>query len=80
MANRTCRLSNAYIAGISLRDYLRDGDDLLTALGELDGPFDTLEDSYPDWHPAPYSFHGRACHRIQLIASHSPDRFLARSW
>ena len=22
----------------------------------------------------------RACHRIHLIASHSPDRFLARNW
>lgn len=28
------------------------------ALSELDGPFERLDDDYPDWHPAPYKFDG----------------------
>jgi hypothetical protein len=54
--NRTRYLTDA--VGITLHDTIEEGDDLLTALNALCGPFDVLEDPYPDWHPAPYSFQG----------------------
>lgn len=58
MASQRLRLTDAYIVGIKLRDHLREGDELTHALKSVSGPFDKLNDSYPDWHPAPYSFHG----------------------
>jgi len=58
MTSRQRRLTDAYTVGITLREHLRDGSSLTPALNSLDGPFDTLDDRYPDWHPAPYSFQG----------------------
>ncbi|QIO25360.1 transposase [Haloarcula sp. JP-L23] len=58
MANRSRRLTDAYCVGIDLHDQLRGGSVLTNTLTALEGPFDTLEDGYPEWHPAPYSFHG----------------------
>jgi len=58
MENQPRRLTNAYSAGIELLDQLRAGTTLTHAFNSLDGPFDTFEDGYPEWHPAPYSFHG----------------------
>ena len=55
---RERRLTDAYCVGIELRDTLRGGAGLLDALSAVEPKFDTLEDSYPDWHPAPYSFDG----------------------
>ncbi|WP_158059252.1 transposase [Halorussus halophilus] len=57
---RLCRgvLTDAYLVGIGLRKQIRDGLSLCDALRTLDGPFDRLEDSYPEWHPAPYPFSG----------------------
>jgi hypothetical protein len=58
MTNRSRFLTDAYCVGINLREKLRDGSTLNRALATLEGSFDTLEDGYPDWHPAPYSFSG----------------------
>jgi hypothetical protein len=56
--SRERRLTDAYCVGIDLRDTLRGGTGLLDALSAVEAKFDTLTDSYPDWHPAPYSFDG----------------------
>jgi len=53
-----CCLTDAYTVGITLREYLRDGSSVTRAVTSLNGPFEILDDGYPDWHPAPYSFHG----------------------
>jgi hypothetical protein len=58
MVSRSRRLTEAYSVGIDLREKLRGGTALTHALASLEGLFDTLEDGYPDWHPAPYSFDG----------------------
>ncbi|WP_254280652.1 transposase [Haloarcula marina] len=58
MANRSHRLTDAYSIGIKLHRQLRGGSVLTNTLAALEGPFDTLEDGYPEWHPAPYLFHG----------------------
>lgn len=55
---RARRLTDAYSVGIELRDTLRGGAGLLEVLSTVEAQFDTLDDSYPGWHPAPYSFDG----------------------
>jgi hypothetical protein len=52
------RMTHAYMIGIGLRNDLDDGITLSEAIQRLDGPFETLQDDYPNWHPAPYSFEG----------------------
>ncbi|WP_136718344.1 transposase [Halorientalis salina] len=61
MSNQQFRLTEAYSVGITLRERLRDGTSLTCALNSLDVPSDTLDDRYPAWHPAPYSFPGIVC-------------------
>jgi hypothetical protein len=61
MTSRQRRLTDAYSVGITLRERLRKETSLTRAVASLDGPFDTLEDRYPVWHPAPYSFQGMVC-------------------
>ncbi|MFC4552398.1 transposase [Halorussus sp. GCM10023401] len=51
-------LTAAYLVGLELRDQIRNGIPFCDALRTFDCSFDTLNDSYPEWHPAPYSFHG----------------------
>ncbi|RXK47834.1 transposase [Halorientalis pallida] len=51
-------IMQAYIVGIALRNDLREGTSLCAAIQSIDGPFETLDDRYPGWHPAPYSFQG----------------------
>lgn len=58
MEARVERLTDAYLVGIELRNRIRRGCSLSEVLQALDGPFDRLEDSYPEWHPAPFSFYG----------------------
>jgi len=61
MAIMTCQerlLSDAYIVGVKLRTALDSDQSLCTALRQLTGPFDLLDDGYPEWHPAPHSFEG----------------------
>jgi hypothetical protein len=52
------RSTHAYVVGVSLRNDLRDGNSLCAAIESIDGPFQTLEDGYPDWHPGPRPFEG----------------------
>jgi hypothetical protein len=58
LPDRDCRLTHAYKTGIELREALRDGACLQTAVSEVTIYTEYLEDGYPDWHPAPHSFHG----------------------
>jgi hypothetical protein len=51
-------MTHAYMVGIGLRNDLDDGITLSEAIQRVDGPFETLQDYYPNWHPAPYSFEG----------------------
>jgi hypothetical protein len=51
-------LTDAYILGVELRTALESDHSLWTAIRQLAGPFDLLDDGYPVWHPAPYSFEG----------------------
>lgn len=48
----------AYKAGIEIRGSLRDGNQLQTSVSEVTIRSGTLDDSYPEWHPAPDSFLG----------------------
>ena len=52
------RMTHGYMIGIGLRNDLDDGITLSEAIRRVDGPFETLRDDYPNWHPAPYSFEG----------------------
>lgn len=58
MEARVGRLTDAYLVGIELRNRIRRGQSLSEVLRALDGPFDRLDDGYPEWHPAPFSFYG----------------------
>lgn len=53
--SRPRRLSDAYTVGITLVEDLHH-ESLCTALEAIDGPFETLSDGYPAWHPAPHPF------------------------
>ena len=58
MEQRGRRLTDAFVAALELRKHLREGTDFCAALTDLELQIETLEDGYPEWHPAPYSFHG----------------------
>jgi hypothetical protein len=74
MEQRGRRLTDAFVAALELRKHLREGTAFCEALTDLKLQIETLEDGYPEWHPASYPFHGMlkffvysACHRILLI-------------
>lgn len=48
-------LCEAYQLGIAIRNDLHDTD-LVTAFEHLDRSISAIEDGYPAWHPAPFSF------------------------
>jgi hypothetical protein len=48
-------LCEAYQIGITIRNEL-DDTDLITTFENLDHSIDSVTDSYPAWHPAPFSF------------------------
>ncbi|WP_227378029.1 transposase [Haladaptatus halobius] len=58
MTQRGRRLTDAFVAALELRKCLRGGTDFCTAFSDLRFQIETLEDGYPKWHPASYSFHG----------------------
>jgi hypothetical protein len=58
MASRKSWLTDAYFVGVKLTAALDSNQSFCTALRTLEGPFERLTDSYPDWHPAPHSFEG----------------------
>ena len=51
-------MTHAYKTGIELRETLREGACLRTAVSEVTIYTEYLEDGYPGWHPAPHSFEG----------------------
>ena len=51
-------MTHAYKTGIELRETLREGACLRTAVSEVTIYTEYLEDGYPSWHPAPHSFEG----------------------
>jgi hypothetical protein len=58
MEQRGRRLTDAFVAALELRKHLREGTAFCDALTDLELQIETLEDGYPEWHPASYSFHG----------------------
>lgn len=58
MACQERRLTDAYLVGVTLTETLKANQSLCTVLRTLEGPFDSLDDGYPEWHPAPHSFEG----------------------
>ena len=53
------RITHAYVVGVDLSNEIRDGASLCAATQPIDGPFETLDDGYPDWNPGPHAFEGR---------------------
>ncbi len=58
MACRERLLTDAYLIGVELTRALNAGQSFFIPLRQLEGPFDLLDDGYPEWHPAPHSFEG----------------------
>jgi hypothetical protein len=58
MASQERQLTDAYLVGLTLIEALKADQSLCTALRTLEGSFDSLNDGYPEWHPAPHSFEG----------------------
>jgi len=58
VSEQAARMTDAYKVGISNVDTLRDGASLRDSLSGVALRTDRLEDSYPEWHPAPDSFLG----------------------
>ena len=58
MVASTVRMADAFIVGLNLRKSLKTGKSLIEALEELDVRIRSLEDRYPEWHPASYPFLG----------------------
>lgn len=44
--------------GVGLRNDIRDGDSLCAGIESIDGPLETIDDGYPDWHPGSHPFDG----------------------
>lgn len=51
-------MTDAYTTGIAIHDDLRDGGSLSAAVSDAVMRTETLDDAYPNWHPAPDSFRG----------------------
>ncbi len=79
MDSQTGRLTDAYCVGIKLQEHLREGASLGEGLKAIDGPFDQLNDGYPAWHPASYSFHGMLKLFLYREITGESYRSLARS-
>ncbi|MFC7164953.1 transposase [Halospeciosus flavus] len=58
MVSRGQRLTDAFVAALELRKLLRKGAAFCDVFADLELRIETLEDGYPEWHPAPYSFRG----------------------
>lgn len=53
---RARRLTDAFSVGIELREKLRSGESLVTAVQAVRVQTEAVSDGYPTWHPAPYPF------------------------
>lgn len=54
--SRARRLTDAFAVGIALREELRDGASVLTAIQSVHLETDSFSDGYAAWHPASYPF------------------------
>ncbi|CQR53042.1 MULTISPECIES: transposase [Haloferax] len=78
MEQRGRRLTDAFVAALELRKHLREGTAFCDALTVLKLQIETLEDDYPEWHPAPYSFHGMLKLFVYLEVTGDSYRSLTR--
>ncbi len=78
MVQRGRRLTDAFVAALELRKHLREGTDFCTALTDLRLQIETLEDGYPAWHPASYSFRGMLKLFVYLEVTGDSYRSLTR--
>lgn len=51
-------LTDSFLIGLELEEKIRRGTPLEDALSGLETSVDSLEDDYPEWHPAPFAFEG----------------------
>jgi hypothetical protein len=78
MEQRGRRLTDAFVAALELRKHLREGIAFCDALTDLELKIETLEDAYPEWHPASYPFHGMLKLFIYLEVTGDSYRSLTR--
>ncbi|MFC7130623.1 transposase [Haloferax chudinovii] len=78
MEQRGRRLTDAFVAALELRKHLRKGTAFCGALTDLKLQIETLDDGYPEWHPAPYPFHGMLKLFIYLEVTGDSYRSLTR--
>ena len=55
-SERSRRKTNSFRVGIQMSQMLYSGEPVSTIIGDVPITIDTLEDPYPDWHPASYPF------------------------
>ena len=58
LSDRTRRMTDAYSTGIEITAQLRTGNLLVSSITKSSIRTELLNDGYPKWHPAPYSFLG----------------------
>ena len=78
LSDRACRMTDAYSTGIEITEQLRAGDSLLSSVAESSIQTEYLDDSYPEWHPAPHAFLGMVRLLIYREATGTSYRALAR--
>ena len=78
LSARACRMTHAYNTGIEITEKLRAGDSLLSSVADSSIQTEYLDDSYPEWHPAPHSFLGMVRLLIYREATGESYRALAR--
>mgnify|MGYP000014703099 FL=1 len=78
MEQRGRRLTDAFVAALELRKHLREGTAFCDALTDLKLQIETLEDGYPEWHPASYPFHGMLKLFVYLEVTGDSYRSLTR--
>ena len=78
LSDRACRMTDAYNTGIEITEQLREGDSLLLSVADSSIQTEYLNDSYPEWHPAPHSFLGMVRLLIYREATGESYRALAR--
>jgi IS5 family transposase len=71
-------MTDAYSTGIEITEQLRAGDSLLSSVAESSIQTEYLDDSYPEWHPAPHAVLGMVRLLIYREATGTSYRALAR--
>jgi len=78
LSDRACRMTDTYSTGIEMIEHLRAGESLLSSVTESSVQTECLDDSYPDWHPAPHSVLGMVRLLIYGETTGTSYRALAR--